>query len=243
MKIVKLDVDSLVFGRPTYSADSIVNNLEDLLKFKSQLSAITSGAVSCKVPAENVNLINELESDGFRFQETQLQSKVKLRDYSDQVHGAYEIRIVSNENELREVQELAKSAFSKDRFSVNSDIGEVLSGQRYSQFVEKSFTSKDEEVFGLYEIGNTKPLAFRTHRITSDEDILFLLGGVSPLFQGMGLGAIAWLKMSTLLCSRGFKRAITHISAANLDVLNLEISQFHFKVTKSLIVLSKDLSS
>jgi hypothetical protein len=64
-----------------------------------------------------------------------------------------------------------------------------------------------------------------------------LLGGVHPNYKNIGLGVISSHYCFNQLKDDGFKRVITHISAANMPIINLELGHFGFKVEDVCVVL------
>ena len=67
--------------------------------------------------------------------------------------------------------------------------------------------------------------------------MLLLLGGVHPNHKNVGLGVISSHFCFNQLKENGYKQAITHVSAANIPILNLEVGHFGFKVEETYVVL------
>jgi hypothetical protein len=65
------------------------------------------------------------------------------------------------------------------------------------------------------------------------------LGGVHPEFKRLALGVIASYFWGNQMRRDGFRRAVTHISAINHPVFNLEIGSLGFRVNATFAVLRK----
>jgi hypothetical protein len=126
-----------------------------------------------------------------------------------------------------------------DRFTIDPALSPGISGARYRRYVEKSFVAPDEAVWRLYDPASKQTLNFRTHRVTGRGEALLLLGGVHPEFKGLGLGVIASYFCFNQMRRDGFRRAVTHISAINYPVFNLEIGNLGFRVNAAFAVLRK----
>ena len=135
--------------------------------------------------------------------------------------------------------EIAGTTFVEDRFSSDPLVGKPGSGERFRRYVLKSFRAEDEAVYRLLDPSNGRALAFNTHRYLSDDEVLFLLGGVHADLKAVGLGAANDYFLFNELMSKGVRRGTTHISAANIPVFNLEIGRLGFRVTAVYAILRK----
>lgn len=195
--------------------------------------------VSCKVAMERVNDAHALEDAGFRLIEFQIRCAVKLRKQFDVAAFPYDFERVMREEDLGAVMDIAGTTFTHDRFAVDRVFDRTVSGARFREYVRQSFRSPNEAVYRLRDRANGTTVAFKTHRYISGSEVLFLLGGVRPELKNLGLGLINEYFEFNELIRKGIKRGITHISAANYGVFNLEIGNLGFRVLTSFAVLRK----
>jgi hypothetical protein len=234
-----IEIDSRVLGGNVLA----IHDFDPLKDFRAFEAAYETEHrpcyVSCKVPLEKIHEVHTLEDAGFRLIECQIRSAIKLRKCFDVSGFAYEFRRVATEEELGPVLEIAGTTFTHDRFSVDTQLGPVLAGARYRQYVKRSFHAPDEAVYRLVDAAGGATVAFKTHRRLGGTEALLLLGGVHPDYKNLGLGVVNEYFEFNELISRGVRRAVTHISAANHAVFNLEIGSLGFRVIETFAVMRK----
>jgi hypothetical protein len=195
----------------------------------------------CKLPIEELAGIHSLEGAGFRFLELQLRlvSKTRERDVSA---FPYEFSLVEDEGELEQVLRIAESTFSEDRFSVDPVFGKLdpgVSGRRYRRYIEKSFRAEDERVYKLVGKESGKVVGFNNHKYLGGGEALMFNGGVLNDYKTTGLGAICDYFLINELRRNGIRRFVTHVSARNYPIMNLEIAGLGFRVERTFVVLRK----
>lgn len=239
MKVERIEVDSAVFGRSVLALKD-VTPADDLAAEEARYTQQFRPAyVSCRVPLEELATVHRLEQHGFQFIECQIRSTIRFaRDY-DVSRYPYEYQRVATREALDEVLDIAGRTVVHDRFTIDPAVSQDISGARYRRYVEKSFAAPDEAVWRLYDPASKQTLNFRTHRVTGPGEVQLLLGGVHPEFKSLGLGVIASYFCFNQMRREGFRRAVTHISAINYPVFNLEIGNLGFRVNATFAVLRK----
>jgi len=239
MRVEQIEVDSAVFGRPVLSLHELAPT-DDLaaveMRYVEQFRPIY---VYCRVPLEELAVIHRLEQHGFRLVECQIRSTVRFDQDYDVSRYPYVYERVQTREALDPVLEIAEKSVEHDRLSMDSAVPSGISGERYRRYVEKSFSAPNESVWRLFDPASNQTLNFRTHRVTSPQEVLLLLGGVNPEFQGLGLGAISSYFCFNQMRRDGFRRGVTHISAINYRVFNLEIGGMGFRVNATFAILRK----
>lgn len=195
--------------------------------------------VSCKLEVNHYEEIHILQNAGYSLIEVQLQSKINLRKEIPVSTEGYSFQLISKQKDLLKILEIARTSITHDRFSIDQRIVQGFSGERYAKYVEQSFNSSNEEVWGIVKNDSQEIVGFRTHKIIDNSKVLLLLGGVSPDLIGLGIGPVSWSLCAEELKSRGFVSAITHISASNYPVFNMEFGFFGFKLQKTEAVFRK----
>jgi hypothetical protein len=239
MNVELIETDSRVFGRNVLAIHDF-DPQADFAAFESAyLREFAPAYVSCKVPLERVIDGHVLESNGFNLVECQIKSMIKLRKPYNVAAFPYDFEEVTREDDLGHLLQIADTTFVHDRFRIDSCVASGIPGARYQEYVRKSFHSPDEAVFRLTERATGLVVAFKTHRYVKRDEVLFLLGGVDPQLKGAGLGLISeYFEFNTLI-ARGIRRGITHISACNYPIFNLEIGRLGFHVLQTFAVMRK----
>lgn len=239
MHVFLNDIDSRVFGQNVLSIEQF--SLEDnFASFECAYQQMYNPLyVSCKVPLENISDIHNLENHGFQLIECQIRSQIKLRQHYDTSAFPYLFEEVTSEEQLPEVMEIARTTFVHDRLSIDPAIPSHISGERYQQYILKSFTATDEAIYRLIEKETGKTLAFKTHKYLDANNVQFLLGGVYPAYKKLGIGVVNAYFELNLLRNKGIRRGITHISAINYPVMNIEVSHLGFQVIGTFAVMRK----
>lgn len=240
MKVELSEIDSRVFGRSVLAIHDL-DPAADFAAFeRDYVERFNPVYVACKVPLERVADTHVLERHGFNLIECQIRSAIKLRKPFDvSAFRQYEFERVTREEDLAEVLEIAATTFVHDRFSIDLTLSPEISGNRYKEYVLKSFRSTDEAVYRLIDRTSGRVVAFKTHLYRGGNEVLFLLGGVHAEYKSLGIGLINEYFEFNELIAKGIKKGVTHISAANYPVFNLEIGNLGFRVLTTFAVLRK----
>lgn len=239
MKVRHEAIDSEALGGPVLSVVDFDPKVE-FLEFERQYRTDWNPRyVGCKVPLDSLEAIHILEGAGFNFVECQIRSTLSFRKPFPCDGHPYRFERVESESELAPVLAIAGETFTHDRFSNDNGLAPGVSADRYRRYVMKSFQDPDERVFRLVENSTGVVVAFKTHKVLANGEILFLLGGVRPDLKDSGLGALNNYFEFNELKKQGFKKGTTHISAANTAVFNLEIGRMGFRVVGAFAVMRK----
>lgn len=239
MRVSVIPVDSEVWGRNVLSLTEIGPD-DDLLAAEDVYVREHAPAyVSVRLAVEDLPTVHRVEQLGFSIVECQLQLLMRFKaDYDVSRHG-YEYKRVTLATELDDVLEIARTVIMHDRFSVDSGVPKEFSGRRYEAYVRHSFNSKNEEVWRLHDPKRDLTLGFRTHRRSSTDEALLLLGGITSGMQSLGLGVVSSHYCFNQLRRDGVRRAMTNISMINKPVFDLEVTHFGFRYQQCYAVLRK----
>ena len=239
MKATILEIDSEVLGGTVAAFDDIRDD-EQLEREEQALVARHRPRYAiCKEPLERVHVIQRLEDLGFRFLETQLRLRTRLTKAFETAAHPYRFEQVLNADELEPVLAIAGITFTADRFSCDPWVPAGAAGLRYRRFVERSLRTPCERVYRLVSEASGEVVAFKTHRVTGPSTAQLLLGGVKADYKTTGLGAISEYFELNLLREQGVRSLVTHVSAKNYPVVNLEVSGLGFRVETAFAVLRK----
>jgi hypothetical protein len=241
MKIERIAIDSQVLGGNVLAIQDFDPAANFAAFERGYIADYAPVYVSAKVPLERISQVHALESAGFQLAECQIRSMIKLRKSYDVSAFPYDFERVVKEEDLDPVLDIAATTFLHDRFTMDRSIGPAVSGARYREYVRQSWVSPDEAVYRLID-REGRTLAFKTHRYVSGTEALFLLGGVHADYKNLGLGMISEYFEFNELIRKGIRKGITHISAANYPVFNLEIAQLGFRVLTTFAVMRKTYS-
>lgn len=233
----RLEIDSDVLGRDVYSLVGAVSVDEFLAAAAAAASEGDIWYIVTKLPADAMAEVHAAESAGFQYVETQLRMTHRLKNEFDVSRYPYDYVRVTSEEEFAEVAYMARTTIEHDRFSRDPIIGSEVSGDRYERYLRNSFESSTDEIWSVRSRKTSQLLTFRSHRVVTDKEVLLLIGGVHPAFKDVGLGVVSSHFCFNALGAAGFRRAVTHISASNLPILNLEVGSLGFRVTDAFLVL------
>jgi hypothetical protein len=229
-------IESEILGTDVYLLPG-VQGLEETKNIRSQILQQPECIVIAKIPLNDISLVHNLEAMGFRFAEVQLQATRKISQRHVDFADRYIYEKVNTEIELEEVINIAQSSITHDRWSMSPNRSKEESNRRVKTYLEKSFTTSLEEIWVLRDLESKEIMQFRSHKYSAPREATLLLGAVRPDLKGLGIGPISWQFCENQLSASGVKRAVTHFSAANHEIINLEVGSIGFRVTASTAVM------
>jgi len=198
---------------------------------------------TCKIPAEQIDEIHNLEGHGFRFVEFQMQLRGTVAKEDTPVDSDHSYVTVQSEQDIAVVLDIASSIFEHDRYSRDPFFKQYadrnIAGERYRRYVRKSVEADDEFVYKLVNNKSGEIVGFGTHRIVTPDQALLLLGGVRNEYKSSGLGVINDRLGMNELRRKGVKWFYTHVSASNYPIINLEVRGMGFRLVRAFVVLRK----
>ncbi len=195
--------------------------------------------VFCRVPAEDIPSLHQLESLGFRFAEFQLSLRHRIPSPRDLAHYPYHFERVTTAQQLEAVLELAGTIFTHDRFTTDPEFGPEVSGRRYQAYVQKSFNDPEERIYVMKNNGADEVVSFATLRQLGPKEVRLLLGGVANDLKQSGMGVIHDHVGLRAYYDEGIRVLHTCVSGISYPIMNLEIAHLGFKVVRSHVVLKK----
>lgn len=232
-----LEIDSSVLGFHTWMLDQI----SDSSSFATALDGVKrtdrSSYVTCKIEIDRIDQVHAAETLGFHYVETQFKTVLRLNKSFDTTKFPYDYVRIESVEDLSEVLEIAEKTIDHDRFSRDPRIGSYASGLRYRKYLEDSFLREDDQIWAVRNRSTGQFLTFRSHRHVSQDEVSLLIGGVHPKYKDIGLGIISSHFCFNQLREAGYRRAVTHISAANTPIVNLELGHLGFRVSQTYVVM------
>ena len=216
-----------------------INNSFDIDKkvyneFEANLSLLHSPyMLFCKVPINDINRIHFLEEYGYRYIETQFHILKRIQE-KYKIHLGIEYSPIEDKD-LASILDIAKTTFDTDRYSIDPFIGKTLAGERYSNWILDSINNEKYQLFKY--ISDNDIVGFHFIKV-EDEKAFGLLGGVKQEYKSTGIGFYINLMFNNLLYDKGIKTLDTHISAANMDIFNIDI-YMQYKIKDVMVVLRK----
>jgi hypothetical protein len=232
-----LEVDSEVLELSAWNLSEIASESDFLEAIHSVAKSKTTNYITCKLPIESIYLIHAAEAAGFHFVETQFKTVIRLNKSFDTAKYPYDYVRIESPDDLSKVLKIAENTIEHDRFSRDPSIGSIASGLRYRKYLEESFHRDDDEIWAVKSKSTGQILTFRSHRQVNQDQVNLLIGGVHPDFKDIGLGVISSHFCFNQLRLSEFRRAITHISAANTPIVNLELGHLGFRISQTYVVM------
>lgn len=232
-------IDSDVLGGPVIEIQDFDPTVDFHQFEQASILPLSPRYASLRLPAGEVASIRNLESQGFRFAELQLQLRHRMKRRPEVKGYPYRFEVVTEEAGLDPVLELSANIFVHDRITTDPMLGPGLSGRRYQAYVRKSFADPQEHVFVMRSLESGEVVSFATIRRTGPDEARLLIGGVSNEFKDSGLGVIHdYVGLATYF-DMGIRNIHTSVSAINLPIMNLEVGHLGFKVVRSWLVMHK----
>lgn len=241
MNISQIDLDSQVMKQAVLSLDELSESANFAADERAYIAKYNPIYSFCKIPIEELSLINYMESNGFQLVEIQLRLSRKVAKRYDIPRTQYIFEEVTSESVLKEVLDIAATTFTIDRI-YNDPIfpdAERKASERYIAYVKNSFEVENERVFRMFDTTTEETVAFKTHRLLPDNQALCLLGGIRQDLLRTGLAPLNVQYEHNQFFKQGIKRFTTHVSARNYGIMNLEIGGFRFRVQQTFAVLRK----
>lgn len=243
MKVSVDEVDTEVFGGCVLHISDF-DRAADFAKFEADyVQRLNPIYVACKIPVEDLASIHALQTAGFQFVECQMRFRGTVSRTFDVSAHDYRWELVTSEDDLARVLEIAGTTFEHDRITLDPFFQHSnranLSGERYRRYVIKSFHSADECLYKLVANSTGEIVGFGSHRITGPDNALLLISGVKPEYKSLGLGALldqfAWNELKR----KGIKFFYGHTSNSNYPIINLVMRGMGFRLIQSFVVLRK----
>ena len=205
--------------------DGLVNSLYRTLK--------NEGVRVVTAKLDNVEdtflLLNNLLKKGFDFIETTIEPYAKLVQVKEYDKPVPLKRATLDDKEA--IKNLAREAFAKDRFHVDSRFPRDKADYRFHYWVENSF--KHNELIYVLRSSTGDIQGFFISKEIDKNEIYLSLAGVRKDLQGRGYGYKLYAAMMSHFKSKGYKLASSTISLYNQDVFRLYSGLgFHFRNPK-----------
>lgn len=239
MELKLIEIDSKALNNVVARIDNFDIKLDFKDFEKAYLEKFKPFYVYIKLPINDLRNIHEIEKNGFNFMEVQFEMEKMIKSVKNIYQDEYVFVEIKTENEVNKIIDMASSIFTDDRISIDPELPKNWSGRRYSAYIKHSFEAENERIFKLVSKKNNEICGFKTFRIETDKRILLLLGGVANKYKNTPLGLINAITEINYLVEQGYKKIITHISARNTPIVNLELSWLNYKVVDTNVILRK----
>jgi len=173
--------------------------------------------VSCRIPAHWVDVGMELQEAGFRHVETVVDA-VRATERVAFLDCSLELRNASP-GDCGWIGDIAGSAFTTDRFTVDNRIPRGASGKRYRRFAEQAVRSGNM----LKVVAGDNNVGFISYEDHGDTRRL-VLTAIARQFQSQSYGWMAWRKLIWKSFDEGKRSMTATISTLNMPALNLYTS-------------------
>lgn len=189
-------------------------------RFTHQCATQGGGLLVAKIPVHDVGLSRLLAECGFYPVETQLDIALPLGRPAPAAPARGATLRPATRDDLPALFDIASSAFSFDRFHLDSSLPRDKADLRYRAWAEKAV--RDGNLLYVFANERTQAvLGFYHIRDLGDGEVDLSLAAVAPELQGAGIGALMYQAILAECRRLGFTCASTHISVANLPVANL----------------------
>ncbi len=225
--------DTEIFGFPVAQIKSWdiedFDEIDDLInEVLSTLNEEKVRVVAAKLANEenDLPLINKLLNTGFDFIEVTIEPYAKLSQVKEHPKPIQLER--ANVDDKEEIKNLAREAFAKDRFHIDTRFPRDRADFRFHYWVENSF--QQNELIYVLRGSQGEVLGFFISKKVDEQELYLSLAGVRKDLQGRGFGYKLYAAMMSHFKSEGYTFVSSTISLYNLDVMRLYSALgFHFR--------------
>lgn len=175
--------------------------------------------VASLVPTD-VERIKIIAQKAFYPIETLIETRVILARFKPRIeHRLDYLRMfLADEKDMPALIEIARSAFSADRFHLDKNIPAETADLRYARWLENIFKAGDY-IFVLRDMRFNRPAGFVTARGGKNGIYDMSLAAVGKDYHNTGAGVILYQNILIESKARGFKQTTAWISVNNLNSL------------------------
>jgi len=166
---------------------------EEIDYFTLELKLKKYDYVVAKVPVGNIKICHLLEQNGFKFMESQIFIKKKLRDYSkendyfNKFSEKISIKQIIDKSSLEKLLSLIdEDMFNTDRISLDQHFGKKKAMLRYKNWIRDEFNDNRSELYEL--VYQDDKVGFFLIKDNQKDEMDGLLGGIYTKFKGWGMG-------------------------------------------------------
>jgi len=199
---------------------------EEIDYFTLELKLKKYDYVVAKVPVGNIKICHLLEQNGFKFMESQIFIKKKLRDYSkendyfNKFSEKISIKQIIDKSSLEKLLSLIdEDMFNTDRISLDQYFGKKKAMLRYKNWIRDEFNDNRSELYELVYQGDK--VGFFLIKDNQKDEMDGLLGGIYTKFKGWGMGLSIIQKQIEIAIERNKKYWKGKISSNNIPVIKL----------------------
>jgi hypothetical protein len=183
--------DSAAFGCVVAQIDELrvvhaAATTHGLAAFQGWLDRNAVQLVSCRLPCDRLSESMWLESHGFRFIEVVLHPYCQDLSCHEGLADP-EIEVASPvDADLPELMQIARTAFTNERYYTDPRVGSELSGRRYARWLETSWIHPRQKILKMSHASET--VAFFVVEHGADGQVYWHLTAVNPQHHGKGYG-------------------------------------------------------
>lgn len=197
-----------------------------------------------KIPSDNLNLLHNLEENGYRFIETQFNIRVAPSELAKidlkwaRVIEGTGYQKLTNIDELDIIlTNIGDGMFNSDRIYLDEKLGRETSIKRYTNWIKDLYKETDTEIFFLTK--NDNKVGFFTIHNNSKNSIQSVIAGIFNQYQGHGLSIALVYYYLKIASEREVKYVFTSFSSNNIGMLNTFTKTVSFKTVCVQYVLRK----
>ncbi len=202
-----------------------------------------------KVPAGDLELVHQLEENGYRYLENQMVLSFDISQFDDinpscerLLKGFTCYQVKTYDEQAFIIEEISKNMFETDRFSLDPYFSESdTSSKRYANWIDHLFKEGKTLFFTIVREGARA--GFFTMKQESKNIYRCPIAGIYNNYKSSGLIFVLtwfWLKKGREF---GGNKLITSVSSNNRDILSSLSKIFSFRINEIRIVLRKVIGS
>ena len=225
---LNLNAYELMLSRGCCSPQTNGDSIDEAL---DQLNNLDAEFITAKLPCGRIDLTKRLEGRGFNYVETNLKPHLILNKKKgincQETDRSIVIRPATLISEVNQIKEIAKTAFTNQRFFLDRRVDYQQAQARYARWAENAFYAEDQDLLAV--LRGKEVVGFFLNQ-SAGKKVHWVLNAIKVDFQGEGIGKNAWKRMIAIHKDSGYSEIESSISAHNIRVLSLYASLgFRFK--------------
>jgi len=213
IKFLKWDSD---FFKINIANLDIENNSIDLILIENFIKKNNLKLIQSLILSDKINLINKLESNNFKLEESVVTFIKKINEYKENIEPL--IRIAKIED-LSYIKTYLSGIFKESRYK--RIVKKELVNKFYYIWVKKAILGEFDDICFVYEI-EEKPVGFITIKKNEDSGIIGLIA-VSSDFQGKRIGKKLIEYSENYLLDNGISKFYVKTQGSNILAQNFYI--------------------
>lgn len=177
--------------------------------------------ISCRVPSSAMKFVHLLENEGFRFVEMIINPWISADSSVDNWNVSTMCAGEASEHEARDILEAIPGLYEHGRLHVDPRVASDVGDRRYVNWIVSSAHRDEMTLLTVKGLDGHLRGFFLFESDAEHQSVKWMLNGMMPKFQGLGIAKKVWSSAMEHHFSNGVQRIETTISLTNIPALTI----------------------